>query len=67
MSTKKITTDFPETYRRLTEHVMPLEDARMKERGAQGTFLSKLLVLHREPPFSKRNVHVLLVNEDLGF
>lgn len=67
VSTKKITKDFAEAMKRVEEHVFPLEDARMKKAAGHGSFISKLLVLHREPGFSGRKVHILLVEEDLGF
>lgn len=53
---------------RLNEHVLPLEDARMKQTGnAAGSYISKLLVINREPSFSGRKFHVIFVNEKLGF
>lgn len=52
---------------RVKEYVYPLEDARMKEAGMGGSFISKLLILNREQPFMGRKFHVLLVNEKLGF
>ncbi len=52
---------------RLREHVFPLEDARMKEAGMGGSFISKILILNREPSFMGRKVHIIFVNEKLGF
>lgn len=65
-STKKIATDLADAIRRLEEHVVPLEDARMKSTGAPGTVLSKVLVYKKHPGWG-RQIHVVLVNEDLGF
>ena len=62
--TNKITVSLDEGLRRLREHSVPLEDKRMKGLGLPGTTLSKILVYEREP---NRNVHVILVNEKLGF
>ena len=61
---QKITADLGEALRRLREHSVPLEDARMKGLGMRGTVLSKILIYEREP---WRNVHVILINEKLGF
>ncbi len=62
--TQKITTDLNEGLRRLREYTTPLEDRRMKGLGAPGTYLSKIFIFERE---AQRNVHVILVNEKLGF
>jgi L-lactate utilization protein LutC len=61
---QKITANLEEALRRLREHSVPLEDKRMKGLGAQGTVLSKILIYEREP---WRNVHVVIINEKLGF
>ena len=52
---------------RVREYVYPREDARMKSTGAVGTVLSKILIFETEPVFMKRNVHIIFVNEVLGF
>ncbi len=62
--TNKITRDLEEALMRLREHSVPLEDKRMKGLGFPGTVLSKIFIYEREP---QRNVHVILVNEKLGF
>ena len=67
VGTQKITSTVNEAIRRLNEYVLPLEDARMKSVGMGGSFISKLLVVNREPSFMGRKVHILLVNEKLGF
>lgn len=66
VSTKKITTDLSDAIKRLREHVYPLEDARMKETGAPGSVLSKVLIYEKHPGWG-RTIYILLVNEDLGF
>jgi L-lactate utilization protein LutB len=67
-STKKITPNLDTALARLKEHVFPLEDARMKSVGfAAGSFISKLLIINREPPFLGRKFHIIFVNENLGF
>lgn len=52
---------------RVREYVLPLEDKRMKEVGMGGSAISKLLIFEREPVFMGRKVHVIFVNEKLGF
>ena len=66
VSTKKITESLDAALARLKEHVFPLEDARMKSTGAPGSVLSKILIYERHPGWG-RNIHVILVKEDLGF
>ncbi len=67
VSTKKIAKDFSEAVTRIEEHVVPLEDERMKSVGYPGTVYSKLLVLRSEPAMMGRKVTILFVKEDLGF
>ncbi len=62
--TNKITENLEEGLMRLREHSVPLEDKRMKGLGFPGTVLSKIFVYEKE---MQRNVHVILVNEKLGF
>lgn len=52
---------------RVREYVLPLEDKRMKDAGYGGSAISKLLIFEREPAFIGRKVHVIFVNEKLGF
>ncbi len=67
VSSQKITQTFEDGMRRLEEYVYPLENKRMKETGAAGSAISKILIFRREPPFLKRLVHVIIVKEKLGF
>ncbi len=67
VGTQKITSDVHTAISRLEEYVFPLEDARMKAVGMGGSFISKVLILNREQTFMGRKVHVLFVNEKLGF
>lgn len=67
VSTQKITPTLEEALKRLREYVFPLEDARMKSTGAPGSMMAKILLFEREPAFMGRNVHIILVNEKLGF
>ena len=52
---------------RVREYVLPLEDKRMKDVGMGGSAISKLLIFEQEPVFMGRKVHVIFVNEKLGF
>lgn len=67
VSTKKIVTDVPAAIRRIEEHVVPLEDERMQATMNARTALNKLLIFKGEAAFMGRTIHVLLVEEDLGF
>ena len=67
VSAKKITPTIADAFERLNAVVVPLEDERMKEAYGYGTTHSKTLILHKENPAMGRKVHVLIVEEDLGF
>lgn len=69
VSTQKIMPSLEAGFKRLEEHVIPLEDDRMKKvyGAGAGTKHSKTVILHYENPMMQRKVHVLLVNEKLGF
>ena len=51
---------------RVKEYVLPLEDARIKSTGGAGSFVSKLLIFEREV-MPNRKIHLIFVNEVLGF
>jgi L-lactate utilization protein LutC len=67
LSTKKIVPSLDEAMKRLEEHVFPLEDKHMKDMGAPGTMLSKVLIFKRENPMLGRKVNIILVSQNLGF
>lgn len=67
VSTMKITPNLDAALKRLRDHVVPLEDQRMKDTGASGTKLSQTLILTHEAEYKNRNFTVLFVNEQLGF
>ncbi len=64
---QKIVTDLDEAFKRLEEHVIPLEDERMKGVYGVGTTHAKTLILHKENPMMGRQIYVIIVNEKLGF
>ncbi len=67
VSTKKIAPSLADALARLNEHVVPLEDVRMKAAYGVGTMVSKIVIFQHEHSMMKRKVQVLFVNEDLGF
>lgn len=67
VSTKKIAKDMNDAMNRISEHVVPLEDQRMKGVGYPGTVYSKLLVLKSEPSMMGRKFNIIFVKENLGF
>jgi L-lactate utilization protein LutC len=69
VSTKKIVPTLAVADERLHQHVIPLEDVRMKKvyGPESGTRLSKLFTFMYEPAYTQRKITMLLVEEDLGF
>jgi hypothetical protein len=67
VGTQKITSDLDEALKRLNEYVLPLENDNLMKKMGRESFISKLLILNREPSFMERKVHIILVNEKLGF
>jgi L-lactate utilization protein LutB len=63
----KIVPTLDDAFRRLEEYVVPLEDKRMRDLYGFGTMQAKTLILHKENPALGRKVHVIIVNESLGF
>lgn len=64
---QKITPTLADAVERLEKYVVPLEDARaMKAYGAH-TAQNKTLIWRGENPMMGRKIHVLIVNEKLGF
>ena len=61
----KIVSNLDMAFRRLREHCVPLEDARMKKTGAPGTFVGKIVVYEREAVPNR--ISTILVGEILGF
>lgn len=64
---QKIMPTLGDAIKRLEEHVVPLEDARMKGVGYPGTFQSKTLIFRGESPMMGRKFHLIFVKEALGF
>ena len=64
---QKIVPALSDAFLRLEEHVIPLEDQRMKDAYGFGTTHAKTLILHKENPSFGRKIHVVIVDEKLGF
>lgn len=67
VSTKKIVSDLNEAMIRLEEHATPLEDKRLMEAMGSHTQLNKIVILKNDPDFLGRKIHIILVEENLGF
>ena len=65
--TQKLVSTLADGLTRVKDYVFPLEDARMKSKGAPGTLLAKILIIAHEHPMMGRTVQLILVNEKLGF
>jgi len=66
VGTQKIVPSLEQGLRRVREHALPLETARMKGLGYPGSMIGKMLILERER-VPGRNLTMVLVNEKLGF
>lgn len=66
-STKKIVPSLEDAFKRLEEHVVPLENDRAKKAYGFGTVMNKIVVFKGESKFNGRNINIILVKEDLGF
>jgi len=62
--TQKIVADIEEGLRRIEEHSLPLEDARMRQTRGVGSQVGKILIFNREPA---GRTTLILVREPLGF
>jgi hypothetical protein len=64
---QKIVSTLSEAFARVNEVVVPKEDVRARKVYGMGTMYAKTLILHKENPMMGRKVHVIIVNESLGF
>jgi len=66
--TQKIAPTLDDALRRVREYVLPLEDQRQKSLGNKaGSRINRILIIEGEPAYLRRNVHLILVNQVLGF
>ena len=64
VGSQKIVPDLDTAFRRVREHVMPWEDARLRASAGIGTTLSKILLLERE--FRPGRTTIVLVRTPIG-
>lgn len=67
VGSQKIVPTLKEAADRLEQHVMPLEDERMKQAYGSGTQLNKIVVFKGENPMMGRTVRMIVVKQALGF
>jgi hypothetical protein len=65
VGSQKIVPDLDTALRRITEHVQPYEDARLREQMGVGTKLARILIL--ELDYTPGRTTVILVREPVGF
>lgn len=67
VSTMKIIPTLPDAFERIDTVVLPLEDAQIEAKFGVHTMHTKTIILHKENPRLGRKVHVIFVNEKLGY
>ncbi|NNM84097.1 lactate utilization protein [Candidatus Parcubacteria bacterium] len=67
VSTKKIVPTLQDGFRRIDEYIVPLEEVNMQKKFGAHTLHAKTLVMHKEGAWSGRKIHIIFVNEELGF
>ena len=65
VGSQKIVKDLNEGFRRIEEHVLPLEEEHMQQLYHVGTNLSKMLIVNRE--IRPNRITVIIVREEIGF
>src|SRR5229473_1967568 len=65
VGSQKIVPDLDTALRRINDHVLPYEDARLREQMGMGTKLTRILILERD--YSPGRTTVVLVREPVGF
>ena len=64
VGSQKIVPDLDSALRRVTEHVEPYEDLRLREQAGIGTLLARILIMERD--FFPGRTQVILVREPVG-
>ena len=67
VSTKKIVPTLEVAFQRIDEYIVPREEVNMQEKYGVHTLHSKTFVWHREKQGSTRTIHIIFINEKLGF
>jgi len=65
VGSQKIVKDLNEGFRRLEDHVLPLEEAHMQELYKVSTAISKVLIVKRE--IRPNRITMIIVKEEIGF
>lgn len=65
VGSQKIVKDLNEGFRRLEQHVLPLEEAHMQELYKVSTAISKVLIVNRE--IRPNRITMIIVKEEIGF
>lgn len=67
VGTQKIVKDMDQAIKRIYDYILPLESVRLNKQYnmTAGSFVSKLLIFNRE--MNKERIHIIFVNEKLGF
>ncbi len=65
VGSQKIVKDLNEGFRRINEHVLPLEEEHMQELYKVSTFISKMLIFNRE--IRPNRITMIIVKEEIGF
>lgn len=63
----KVTESLATAFERLNNYVVPKESERAQAAYGWPTYHAKTLIMHGENPSLGRNIHVIIVNESLGF
>lgn len=64
---QKITNNVAAALERVMGYWLPQENEKQRRMGHGGSFIGKFLIFEREDPRLHRKIHLLLVNEPLGF
>jgi hypothetical protein len=67
VSTKKLTPDITSAFDRIDSHIVPLAHEHTKGASSVDAPHAKTLILRRENPMMGRHVHIIFVEEDVGF
>lgn len=65
VGSQKIVKDLNAGFRRIQEHVLPLEEEHMQELYKMGTAVNKVLIVNRE--FRPNRTTMIIVKEEIGF
>jgi L-lactate utilization protein LutB len=67
VGTQKIVPTLQDALRRIDSYVLPLEDEQVMNKWGSHTIHAKTLILHKEGAKTGRKIHIIFVNEKVGF